>query len=94
MLIRVLRNAAMTFSEKFCAKHNVRPEDFEATVLRMSLKPSARLFQPILNLIHITLPQIVSLSAVLVASRGLRTLVQKLMNSLNIPMEAVSFIAV
>jgi hypothetical protein len=40
----------MTFSEKFCAKHNGRPEDFEATVLRMSLKPSARLFQPILNL--------------------------------------------
>ncbi len=40
----------MTFSEKFCAKHNVRPEDFEATVLRLSLRPAARLFRPILNL--------------------------------------------
>ena len=40
----------MTFAEKFCSKNNVRPEDFEATVLRMSLRPPARLFQPILNL--------------------------------------------
>lgn len=40
----------MTFAEKFCAKHNVHPADFEATVLRRSLRPAARVLRPFLNL--------------------------------------------
>ena len=40
----------MNFSEKFCATRQVRPEDFEATVLRLTLRPTARLLRPLLDL--------------------------------------------
>jgi len=40
----------MTFAEKFCAKRKVHPQDFEATVLRLTLRPAARVLRPLLNL--------------------------------------------
>ena len=40
----------MTFAEKFCTKNNVHPEDFEVKVLRLTLRPTARLLRPLLNL--------------------------------------------
>ena len=40
----------MNFAEKFCAERHVPPEDFEATVLRLTLRPTARWLRPLLNL--------------------------------------------
>lgn len=40
----------MTFAEKFCFQHGIHPSDYEAVVLRLSLRPVARLLRPILNL--------------------------------------------
>lgn len=40
----------MNFEERFCAKFNVRPVDFEKAVMRRTLSPLARWLRPILNL--------------------------------------------
>ena len=40
----------MTFAQKFCVKNSVHPGDFDATVLRLTLRPIARFLRPILNL--------------------------------------------
>lgn len=40
----------MTFAEKFCRRHHIHPSDYEAVVLRLSLRPITRLLRPILNL--------------------------------------------
>ncbi len=40
----------MTFAEKFCAQHEVHPADFEATVLKLTLRPVAGFLRPLLNL--------------------------------------------
>lgn len=40
----------MTFAEKFCHQQRVHPSDYEAVVLRRSLRPIARLLRPLLNL--------------------------------------------
>jgi hypothetical protein len=40
----------MTFAEKYCAKNNLHPSEFEAVVLRRSLRPAARLLRWLLNL--------------------------------------------
>ncbi len=40
----------MTFAEKFCVRNKLPPEAFEATVLRFSLKPHARVVHWVLRL--------------------------------------------
>lgn len=40
----------MNFAEKFCARRQVAPKNFEASVLRLALYPAARLLFPLLNL--------------------------------------------
>lgn len=40
----------MNFAEKFCAKRQVDPPDYEATVLRLALHRRARFLRPLLNL--------------------------------------------
>ena len=40
----------ITFSEKFCAQHQLAPERYEAAVLRLTLHTPARLLQPLLGL--------------------------------------------
>lgn len=41
----------MTFSEGFCAKYHVRPEAYEAEVMKRSLYPAARVVRGFLALI-------------------------------------------
>ena len=40
----------MAFAEKFCAQRHVNPADYEAAVLRLTLRPAARFLRPLLNL--------------------------------------------
>ena len=40
----------MNFAERFCAKRQVHPADYEAVAFRLSLHRAARLLRPLLNL--------------------------------------------
>ena len=40
----------ITFSEKFCAQHQLAPERYEVAVLRLTLHTPARLLRPLLGL--------------------------------------------
>lgn len=44
------RQRNMNFAQKYCTQHNISPEAYEATVLRVTLRPAARVIRPILNL--------------------------------------------
>ncbi len=41
----------MTFSEKFCATRAIPPEKYEEVVLRLSLRPMARLLRPVFSVL-------------------------------------------
>jgi hypothetical protein len=41
---------SQSFAEKFCAARKVHPAEFEEVVLRLTLRPMARVLRPILNL--------------------------------------------